>query len=242
MPHPVISLKGLEAQSLGDQLNLESSIPTRRSIVATSRISLLFLTLASAILFLYQHPLVPMSSIYTTAAPNPAVGWHSRAVRVHGSFTPTRASLAFASQLNAPVDPEGFNAAFFAPNIVVDARGVVLKVRSQDWNSLTSLARRAVTELPETGLFRNQWRILHPRTGYPIDWLSVNLDPHDELKEVAVYGYEQGNDVLEQPVGEYTTLPPILKELFGLLQEARDGYVRGEEDTAVIDRVKEVLA
>jgi hypothetical protein len=212
-----------------------SNLLAQRIITTTSRLILFGLVAAATILVLYRHPTIMSYNITNT----PLYGWHSRAQPLAGRFVPSKEAFSFASLRNAPVDPEGFNAGFFAPDIVVDARGVVLKLNEQDWQGITDLAQRAVTELPQTGAFRNQWRIRHPRTSYPIDWLQVNVQTED-FKQIAVYGFDPREDTLDPPVGDYTSLPPILKELFGVLGEARDGYVKGEEDTVMINQVKAV--
>ena len=203
-----------------------------RTITTTSRLILFGLVVVALITISYHR--TPAMS-----ASSPLLGWHSRAHPVYEEFTPTSDSFTFASFLNAPVDPEGFNVAFFTPNVVVDARGTVLKLEEQDWQGIANLAARAVTELPETGSFRNQWRIQRDRTSFGIDWLQVKVADQG-FKQVAVYGYDSQIDTLNPPVGEYTTLPPVLKELFGVLLEARDGYVKGEEDTVMIAKVKAV--
>ncbi|KAG8902920.1 hypothetical protein FRB99_003946 [Tulasnella sp. 403] len=168
-------------------------------------------------------------------------GWHSRVEPATGPFTPTRDSLAFAELRSTPADPNGFTVAFFSPNIVVDARGVVSTLDTSDWQGIKNLVVEAVTSLPQTGVFRNQWRIAHARTGQPIDWLRVVTSSTEDLGEVSAYGYDGVTTTLETPVGGYTTLPPVLDQVFGLLQEARSGYVKGAEVTVTIDAVKAVL-
>ncbi|KAI0693265.1 hypothetical protein BC835DRAFT_1253549, partial [Cytidiella melzeri] len=165
-------------------------------------------------------------------------GWHSRA-QPHpdpSSFTPTRDTLSLAVLRNAPADPEGFTLALFSPDIAVDASGSVLRLENHnDFTSLVALANQA-NELPRTGSFMNMWCLKRARTSQPIERLFVPLTS-GELVQTSVQGYEKGLTELKERVGEYTTLPGVLQELFGLVEEARAGYVRGEEDKAVIEKV-----
>ncbi|KAI0341737.1 hypothetical protein BDW22DRAFT_269156 [Trametopsis cervina] len=168
-------------------------------------------------------------------------GWHARA-QPHpdpSSFTPDRAQLAFAVLRNAAANPEGFTLALFAPDIAIDASGQVLVAQSADFTGLVSLAKQTV-DLPPTGSSMNAWRIAQPRTSQPIERLFVP-GPDGQLVQTSVQGYEKGKTELSKPVGDTDQLPPLLEELFGLIGEARDGYVRGEEDAATIRKVKVVL-
>ncbi|KAG8902138.1 hypothetical protein FRB99_004825 [Tulasnella sp. 403] len=213
---------------------------TKRSITTTARFVLAIIILITLTLYQLRYPL-DLMALPRTAAFGSLSGWHSRIQPFEEEFKPTRDTLAFVQLRNSKVEPAGFTAAFFAPNIVVDARGVVSTLSEGDWHGLKELSLRAVTELPNTGHFRNQWRIKQDRTGYPIDWLRVATASEGGLEHVSVYGYDGAHHQLEDPVGDYTSLPSLLKDTFGLMQEARDGYERGHADEEVINKVKAVL-
>lgn len=230
----------LDLESLGNLIERHQNTWAKRSIVATSRITLAVLIAVTTALFYFRSPFQPMSTIPSSTS-NPLSGWHTRLHSFEGDFNPSREALAFTQLFNSKVEPEGFTAAFFTPNIVIDARGVVSTLSQEDWNGLRDLAQRASGELPQTGNFRNQWRIRQARTGFPIDWLRVATSQEGDLKDVSVYGFDGRTAELESPVGEFTQLPPVLSELFGLMKEARDGYTRGEANSDIINRVKSVL-
>ncbi|KAG8975673.1 hypothetical protein FRC05_005191 [Tulasnella sp. 425] len=162
-------------------------------------------------------------------------GWHDRLAPYPGgsqSFYPKRKDLAFVQLSSTMMQPEGFTAALFAPDVVVDARGVVSTLGKDDWQGLVDAAKRAVTQTPQAGGFRNQWRIRHG---------MATASEGDDLKEVSVYGFDGGRGELEEPVGEIEVLPTELKEVFNLVGEAWDGYNLGNEDLEVIQRVKAIL-
>ncbi|KAG8965520.1 hypothetical protein FRC03_000430 [Tulasnella sp. 419] len=188
----------------------------------------------------YYYHIEQMQDTKTTT--NPISGWYSRAVPINEPFTPNRASLAFASSVSAR-SGSSLTAAFFSPDIVVDARGVVMRMDSDDWNALNALARRAATEPPDSDSGRSHWRIKHEVTCRPIDYVYVATDSagKNQLKQVSVYGFSYDHDVLKYPVGEYTTLHPVLKELFGLVREARSGYKWGSGDQEFLDKVQMVI-
>ncbi|KAI0093596.1 hypothetical protein BDY19DRAFT_881625 [Irpex rosettiformis] len=169
-------------------------------------------------------------------------GWHTRTTPYPSpaTFTPTRASLAFAVLRNAQADPEGFTLALFSPDLAVDARGKVLLLQKTDWDGLVGLAGETV-DLPKTGKFWNAWKVRQERTSQPIDRLLVATSESGELVETSVQGWEKGKTELSEPVGEIAQLPPVLDELVGLVREGREGYVKGEEDKIVIGKIKDVL-
>jgi len=183
-----------------------------------------------------------MSSSHLSSSPP---GWHSRAVQHPGrdTFEPSRNTLAFGVLLNSRVEPEGFTVAFFKPDVAVDAMGHILRVGAEDWNAIDSLVNTAVGDhgVPDAGGFRNQWRIKQARTGYPIDWLRVPVPGSSKLKDLSVYGFDGTTTELASPVHGITQFPSVLVKLFTLVKEGREGFVRGEEDSAVVDKVKAIL-
>ncbi|KAI0636831.1 hypothetical protein C8Q77DRAFT_1094818 [Trametes polyzona] len=180
-----------------------------------------------------------MSSASASAS---ATGWHARA-QPHpdrAAFAPTRDKLVFAVLLNAPADPEGFTLALFRPDVAVDARGRVLQVKSNDFATLADLAEQT-TRLPETGSFMNAWRVAHDRTSMPIDRLFVPVSGGD-IKETSVQGWHPEKKLLKDAVADYQELPPVLHELFGYIQEGREGYERGhEENKELIAQIKALV-
>lgn len=181
-----------------------------------------------------------LGSYDTSAAPSEFAGWRARATALPdpASFKMTSDKLAFAALFNAPVDQEGFTLALFAPDVAVDANGALLRLEADDFNGLAALAR-AADALPDTGAFRNQWRVRQPITSRPIDRILVKSE--SGVRETSVYGWAKGSTQLDKPVGTTDTLPRPLYELVELVREAREGHQRGGEDKAVIDRVKTLL-
>lgn len=170
-----------------------------------------------------------------------AQGWHARAMP-HPSpdFTPTKDVLAFAVLLNAPIDPEGFTMALFQPDVAIDARGRVLQPQPQDFAALVALAQEA-NGLPDTGSFMNAWRVAHARTSQKIDRLFAKVTPGGDIRETSVQGWDPEKTQLQDAVGDYQALPLVLQELFGYIQEGREGFVRGEENKELISRVKALV-
>ncbi|KAH9901070.1 hypothetical protein C8Q73DRAFT_229568 [Cubamyces lactineus] len=203
----------------------------------------------SAYLFLFRSAPNPTTSTnrieyedHITMSATSAKGWHARA-RPHPSgaaFVPARDNLVFAVLLNAPADPEGFTVALFRPDVAVDARGQVLQVQPDDFAALADLAEQA-TRLPETGSFMNAWRVAHDRTDRKIDRLFAPTS-RGEIKQTSVQGWHPEKKHLKTPVAEYTELPLSLHELFGYIQEGREGYQRGhEENRELIAKIKALV-
>lgn len=168
-------------------------------------------------------------------------GWRSRS-QPHPSptaFNPTRDALVFGALRNAPAQPDGFTLALFTPNIAVDAMGRALVLGADDFAGLNALAKETL-DLPETGSFRNTWRVKQMRTSQPIDRLFVSTSGN-ALREVSVRGYDKEKRDLSVPVTEHTQLPDTLWELFGLIVESREDYEQGQEDAKLIGQVKELL-
>lgn len=177
-----------------------------------------------------------------TMAGTSAQGWHERAdpVPSPSDFTPTKDALVFAVLLNAQADPEGFTMALFRPDVAVDARGRVLKVKPDDFSALTTLADEA-TRLPDTGSFMNAWRVAHDRTEQKIDRLFAKTSS-GELKETSVQGWHAEKKQLKSAVGDYQELPPVLHELFGHIQEGRNDYTHGRvENPDIIAQIKALV-
>ncbi|KDQ08335.1 hypothetical protein BOTBODRAFT_59412 [Botryobasidium botryosum FD-172 SS1] len=179
-------------------------------------------------------------------APNTLpTGWYARTTEhpSKSTFTPSRSTLSFAFLESTRVNPEGFLAAFFAPNVVVDGAGHVRQVAKDDLPALTALAHRATDadSVPQAGGFRNQWRIRQRRTDYPIDWLRVASDAQGELKEVSVYGFDGTHDELDPPVGSIDRLPSVLMDAFRVFSEGRQGFDSGDRDQDMIEKTKRVV-
>ncbi|KAJ8462344.1 hypothetical protein ONZ51_g10956 [Trametes cubensis] len=225
---------------------------SRRAKLAPSFTKPLCFALAiflSAYVFLFRSAPTPTTSAnriqyedHIAMSATSAKGWHARA-RPHPSsadFVPARDNLVFAVLLNAPADPEGFTVALFRPDVAVNARGQVLQVQSDDFTALADLAEQVI-RLPETGSFMNAWRVAHDRTDRKIDRLFVPTSS-GEIKQTSVQGWHPERKHLKTPVAEYTELPPPLYELFGYIQEGRDGYQRGHEDNKdLIAKIKALV-
>jgi hypothetical protein len=111
--------------------------------------------------------------------------------------------------------------------------GNMIVLTDKDFDGITSLLSR-VLELPDTGTFRNTWRLNHAATSQPIHRMLIG----EELKETSVQGFVKGKTDLKEPPGE---LPAVLSELTGLLLEGRDGYQRGQEDKAIVQKMKDLV-
>ncbi|CAA7269397.1 unnamed protein product [Cyclocybe aegerita] len=163
-------------------------------------------------------------------------------------FTPTRSALQLAVLRNSPVEPEGFTLALFSPLTAIDAKGHVYTLQQGDYEGILAIAER-VKLLPNTGGFRNTWRVLHDTTSKPIDRvLSPKTALGDapssegyeaEYVETSVYGFDKTRRQLKEPVDEYTELPDELWELTGLAWEARE--TSGERDELALQKVRAVL-
>ncbi|KAF8959233.1 hypothetical protein BDZ97DRAFT_1838724, partial [Flammula alnicola] len=127
---------------------------------------------------------------------------------------------------NAPAEPDGFSLAIFSDRVAVDMKGNIYTLTEHDYDGVLQLAQ-AITSLPDTGGFRNQWRVLHRATCRPIDRIL-------QFVETSVYGFDKHHVLLEEPVNGYSDLPPVLWELNGLALEARD--VPGQKDEDVLGR------
>lgn len=182
-----------------------------------------------------------MSPTADSLWPSQHVGWHSRA-NAHSSpskFTPTRQDLALAILLNSQGIHQGFTLALFKPNIAVDAMGRIIVVPEQDFDHMVALAHKT-PELPQTGGFRNTWRVHNEATGKPIHRLLVPT-AEGKLVETSIYGYRKDSKKLSTPVEGSDELPDVLGEFFGLALEAEEDYEFLKEDEAVVNKVKAIL-
>jgi len=221
--------------------------PARRSCrplrVALS-LTIIALTLFALVHSFFASPAPTPMSASTTKHVLPT-GWYARTIGhpAKDSFAPSRSALSFALLESTPVNPEGFIAAFFSPDFVVDGAGHVRQVSKDDLPALTTLAQRATdeTSVPQPGGFRNQWRIRQDRTDYPIDWLRVATDAQGELKGVSVYGFDGTHDELSPPVGSVDRLPSVLMDAFNVFGEGRQGFDNGDQDPDMIERTKLVV-
>ncbi|KAJ3510631.1 hypothetical protein NLJ89_g4560 [Agrocybe chaxingu] len=160
--------------------------------------------------------------------------------------SPYSASRSFETP---PVEPEGFTLALFSPLTAVDAKGNAYTLQQGDYEGILAIAER-VKLLPNTGGFRNTWRVLHVTTSKPIDRIlspktALGDGPSSEgyeaeYIETGVYGFDKTRRQLKEPVDEYKELPDELWELTGLAWEARE--TSGERDELALQKVRAVFA
>lgn len=195
--------------------------------------------------FLYNN----MASSPSTAATvneRAAAPWTSKFAQWHSRSTPhpspsktipnlTLKNLEFIILRNAQVETEGFTLAVFKDKNAVSASGKLLVLQEADYDGLVSLSKK-ITELPAAGGFRNTWRVQQPRTSQPIDRILIG----ESLAETGVQGFSKETRELKASVGENTELPDALFEFVGLILEARDGFVRGEEGE-LVQKMKDLV-
>lgn len=169
-----------------------------------------------------------------------AAGWRERATPLSQptSLDITVDKLIFAAFFSAPALPNSLTLALFSPNVAVDANGTVLHLAKDDFDGLTALAH-AVNTLPDSGGFRNQWRVKHPITCRPFDRVLVQSE--FGVRETSVYGWDTKLKALEEAVGTITTLPDPLYDLIGLAREAREGHEGARRSEDVVRQVKAFL-
>lgn len=237
-----------DKEALGDLVGRHKQNTFRRFIIITSRLAILSLTLTTIALFLYSKSLTTVPLGFRPPPPVPShslSGWFDRAERFNGTFRPSPSTLAWVHTLLSPPEKTGsLVAGFFDPDFVVNGRGTVSQLLEEDWRGLRSLAVRAATELPETGNLTRDWTIRQSDDGAArqMDWLGIVGSPGEKIIPVSVYGYDERTDELEEAVGPYHTLPPVLKDLVGLMREAWTWHDSGVvEDLEMIERVKAVL-
>ncbi|QRW20298.1 hypothetical protein RhiXN_09273 [Rhizoctonia solani] len=212
----------------------------RRQLVTPARAGIVLIITLLAALFVFSPASdKPMSGPGRSIA-NPA-GWYSRATpHPDGSnYDVKKENVVLGLLRNSRVEPEGFSVALFKPNVAVDAMGRVWTLNDVDFDALTKLAT-LTRELPDTGAFRNQWRVKHDRTDYPIDQLYVSTSAG--LHTIGVYGHDGETTTLKPPVGDITELPTTLNSLVTLAKEGREGFQRGQENSEVTNKVKACFA
>ncbi|PPR01951.1 hypothetical protein CVT24_011101 [Panaeolus cyanescens] len=221
-----------------------------RPITTLAFIFIAAFTVASLSQYFDVHRIFNMTSNYGLGT-SPFAGYLERAQpfpNPHG-FEPQRSDLRLAVLRNAPVEPEGFTLALFANRVAVDHNGHVFTLMEEDFDGILDLAT-VTSSLPQTGNFRNQWRIKQDRTSFPIDRILVPKsilgdqlaqNYEEEYDEVSVYGFDKNRRELQEPVEGLNELPAPLFELTGLALEARSK--KGEEkDQLVLDKIKAILA
>jgi len=132
------------------------------------------------------------------------------------------------------VEPDGFTMALVKPNFAVDASGHLLTLSTADFTAFTQ-AVEDVKSVEDSGGFMGQWRVKQARTSYPIDQVLI---PGEKSREVYGWAKGDGDLELEEETKGHTTLPKALQVIVGLAKEARDGYVRGQKDDSVINKVR----
>ncbi|QRV77940.1 hypothetical protein RhiJN_05955 [Ceratobasidium sp. AG-Ba] len=173
-----------------------------------------------------------------------ATGWHKRS-EPHpdgSSYVVKQENLVLGLGRSTRREPEGFTVAFFKPDVAIDAMGKVLKVKADDFSALVDKAYETVG-LPQSDLFGNLWSVKQPVSDLAIDRLLTagSSSSIDQQHIISVYGHDGVTRELEEPVGGYTELPESLNDILTLGKEAREDYIFGEEDTAVVDAANAVL-
>ena len=105
---------------------------------------------------------------------------------------------------------------------------------------LTSLAQKTLS-LPQTDSFWNTWRIAWERTEQVIRRLLVAKESEGELQQTSVQGFSKKRTALQTPVGKFDNLPETLWELFGLVEEALEGYEKNKGNVEMVELVKATL-
>ncbi|KDN36959.1 hypothetical protein RSAG8_10493, partial [Rhizoctonia solani AG-8 WAC10335] len=209
----------------------------RKQLLTPARVGIaLIFTLIVAIFVLSPSTPNSMSDPGRMAFADPA-GWYSRATpHPDGAkYDVKKENVVFGLTRNSRVEQDGFSVALFKPNVAIDAMGRVWVLDDKDFDALTKLATLTI-DLPDTGAFRNQWRVAHDRTDYPIDQLYVATS--SGLHTIGVYGHDGQTTSLKPPVGEITDLPTSLNSLVTLAKEGRDGFQKGQENAEVTGKVK----
>ncbi|KAI0780752.1 hypothetical protein BD413DRAFT_10898 [Trametes elegans] len=154
-------------------------------------------------------------------------GWYRRAHEPFGKphFAPTLDQLVLVALSSTPVEPDGFTAALFRPNFVVDSHGQLLQVQENDFRELTELSVQA-NALPDTGASGNTWRVASETTESTIDKLYINVS--GTVKETSVQGWSLNKTKLAVAVAGHEELPPVLQKLVQYIREARPEDVNKE--------------
>ncbi|CUA68889.1 hypothetical protein RSOLAG22IIIB_13842 [Rhizoctonia solani] len=211
--------------------------PPRKQLVTPARVGIALLFTLLVALFVFSPSTTnPMSGPGRLAFADPT-GWYSRATpHPDGAkYDIKKENVVLGLTRNSRVEQDGFSVALFKPNVAVDAMGRVWVLDEKDFDALSKLAT-LTAQLPDTGAFRNQWRVAHDRTDYPIDQLYVATS--SGLHTIGVYGHDGQTTTLKPPVGDITDLPTSLNSLVTLAKEGRDGFQRGQENAEVTSKVK----
>lgn len=205
--------------------------------------SLLFCVLLSTCTVYYFTPQIRQSMSALLSSSSDLTAWRTRAQSYPSpdTYSPIRANLALVVLRNSQVEHFGFTLAVFKDKVAIDANGNVLVLSEEDYTSMMALANQAL-ELPDTGSFRNTWRIEHPVTEKPIDRLLVAVGT--DMKEVSVQGYDKEKKTLKNPVGDITELPSVLGDLMEAVVKGREGYTfqRNQVDPENVQKVKSILS
>lgn len=209
---------------------------------AKAYISILALPLAILAYFAFSFTCLHTPN-HDMASASPVSGWRQRAT-AHpdkASFHPTAETFASGLIRSTRLYPRGLVVGIFTPDVAVDSTGRVLQLKKEDWEALNKLAKKATSsDIPLAGGFRNQWRIKHPRTDYPISWLRVSHS--GDVKEVSVYGHSATTTELTEPVHGLTHLPEVIQEVITDYDEGRSVEDDGEGDSALAKLVADIVS
>lgn len=192
---------------------------------ASSKRSRLLLILVTFVLgVIYITPSEKISQLFRSKMTADATGWHSRspAETAPSEFK----DVVFGLLYSTPVEPEGFTMALFKDQTAVDAMGKVQKLSQADYDAFLDV----VGSVPDE---KDQLRVKQDRTSFPIDTIVIP----SEGKSVGVYGWSKDKQELENG----GSLPDSVQKLIAYGREARTGYVRGEKDEALIQKVLDLL-
>ena len=171
-----------------------------------------------------------------------AEGWYARA-EPHpdaSKFQPTVEKLLFIHRINT-LCYDGFFTALFLPDIAVDSKGNILKVKPQDFAIMATLVED-VARLPTVEEPRSVWGVESDYSCRANDYLDVKT-PEGGLKQTGVYAWDPRRTKLNFPEGGYEHLPPSLHELVGYSREAGRMEMRGvkPEGAALIRQIEQLV-
>jgi hypothetical protein len=157
-----------------------------------------------------------------------------------------------------------------AEKLLLDSAGEISRILHKEdkgetsdiYTRVTKMLTPQVLHLPSTGRFRNTWAVQHTRTCQANDILYLLQDANSNVteaepwfKQTTVYGYvmpttdssgggsqSRGSLPLSKQVGDYTSLPRELDELFGLALEAGK-YQRGSgvKNGHLIEAIRKIV-
>ncbi|PVF95130.1 hypothetical protein CPB86DRAFT_788316 [Serendipita vermifera] len=180
-----------------------------------------------------------MSASSTNSRSNSGEGWHSSATEstsvTPSSFDPKAEDILATFFYSTKGSGDGFSMALIKPNMAVDAAGRILTLSPTDFTVLQG-AVDAVKPLPQTDEWRGQWRIKQARTCFGFDTIRIPGQP-----ERSIYGWVKPKGEtpleLESPAKGYTHLPQELAILVKLARESREGYIKGEREESVVQKI-----